>query len=127
MRRFAFLSLGVVFAAALAAGPVHAAGDPDEGKKVFRRCMACHSLKPGQHRVGPSLAGVFGREAASAEGFGRYSDAMKNADVVWNEDNLDKYLADPKGFIPGNKMVFPGLKDAEDRADVIAYIKQQTQ
>lgn len=125
MRGYAFL--GLALAAMVTAGPAAAEGDAEEGEKVFRRCMACHSLEPGQHRVGPSLAGVFGREAGIVEGFGRYSDAMKNADVVWNEENLDAYLKDPKSFIPGNKMVFPGLRKAEDRADVIAYLEQATQ
>lgn len=127
MRRFAFLGLGLAFAGVLAASPAAAAGDAEEGEKVFRRCKACHSLEPGQHRVGPSLAGVFGREAGAAEGFDRYSEAMKNADLVWNEENLDHYLANPNEFIPGNKMVFPGLGDEEDREDVIAYLKQETQ
>jgi cytochrome c len=62
---------------------------------VFRACTACHTLEPGLHRTGPSLAGVFGREAGTAEGFSRYSDALKSADLVWREGALNGFLADP--------------------------------
>jgi len=103
-----------------------AEGDPAAGEKVFNRCKACHSMAAGEHRVGPSLAGVVGRKAGSAEGF-NYSDTMAESGVVWDESTLDAYLADPKGFMPGNRMVFPGLKDAGARADVIAYIKRAAQ
>ena len=64
------------------------AGDPQAGAQVFRTCAACHTLEPGVHRTGPSLAGVFGRKAGTAEGFHRYSDALRSADLVWNEDTL---------------------------------------
>ncbi|GAB4135108.1 MAG: hypothetical protein Kow00104_19590 [Rhodothalassiaceae bacterium] len=99
-------------------------GDADKGAKIFRRCQACHSVVEGQHRVGPSLHNVYGRKAGTAEGFTRYSDAMKSSGVVWDEKALDAYLADPKGFIPGNGMAFPGLAKAEDRTDVIAFLKR---
>ncbi len=89
--------------------------------------MACHALQPGQHRVGPSLANVWGRKAGTAEGFNRYSQAMKDSDVVWNAETLDAYLADPKGFMPGNNMTYPGVQSAEQRAHIIAYLKQETQ
>jgi cytochrome c len=65
-----------------------AAGDPDAGAQVFRTCAACHTLEPGAHRTGPSLAGVLGRKAGTAEGFHRYSDALRSADLVWREDAL---------------------------------------
>jgi cytochrome c len=100
------------------------AGDPAEGAQVFRACAACHSLEPGQHRTGPSLADVFGRRAGTAEGFRRYSPALKEADVVWDEATLDPWIADPQAFIPGNRMVFRGLPDAKERADLIAYLAQ---
>jgi cytochrome c len=100
------------------------AGDPAEGAQVFRACAACHSLEPGQHRTGPSLADVFGRRAGTAEGFRRYSPALKEADVVWDEATLDPWIADPQAFIPGNRMVFRGLPDAKARADLIAYVAQ---
>jgi cytochrome c len=71
----------------------------------------------------PSLAGVFGRKAGTAEGFHRYSDALRSADLVWNEDALNAFLADPQAFLPGNRMTFPGIRDAQARADVIAYLQ----
>lgn len=112
-----------IIAAGAAVSPAAAEGNPDQGKQVFNQCRACHSVEAGQHRVGPSLAGVFGREAGAADGFNRYSDALKNADLVWNEETLDKYLADPRGYLPGNRMTYPGLKDPAKRADIIAYLK----
>jgi len=104
-----------------------AAGDAERGEKVFRQCAACHSLDKGVNRVGPSLYGVIGRKAGTAPGFTRYSAAMKKADVVWNEETLDKYLAAPKEFVPGNSMAFPGLKKEQDREDVIALLKEKSE
>jgi len=103
-----------------------AEGDAGAGEKVFNRCKACHSLKAGEHRIGPSLANIMGRKAGTAEGFG-YSDVMAGSGVVWDESNLSAYLEDPRAFMPGNRMAFPGLKDAGARADVIAYIKSAAQ
>jgi cytochrome c len=99
-------------------------GDAAAGEKIFNQCKACHSVKAGENRVGPSLHGVIGRKAGAAEGF-KYSDAMKTSGVIWTPENIDKYLADPKGFIPGNKMAFAGLKKPEDRQNVLAYLAQQ--
>jgi cytochrome c2 len=73
---------------------VEAAGDPEVGQRVFRLCAACHTLEPGAHRTGPSLAGVFGRQAGTAAGFHRYSEALRSVDLVWREDTLDAFLAD---------------------------------
>lgn len=101
--------------------------DPKQGSRVFRACAACHSLEPGRHRTGPSLAGVFGRKAGTAEGFRRYSPALRAADVVWTEATLDAWLADPQTFIPNNRMAFDGLLDAKVRADLIAYLAQAQQ
>ncbi len=102
-----------------------AGGDAEHGKKVFRKCKACHYVDKEKNKVGPYLKGVVGRKAASVEGF-KYSAAMKakgEEGLVWTEENLDKYLTKPKAFTPHNKMSFAGLKKAEDRADVIAYLK----
>lgn len=101
-----------------------AAGDPAAGAKIFNQCKACHTLEEGKHRVGPSLHGVVGRKAGGAEGF-KYSDAMLKSGIEWTPENLDKYLADPRGFIPGNKMAFAGVKKPEDRQNVIAYLQKQ--
>ena len=94
-------------------------------RRCFGACAACHTLEPGEHRTGPSLAGVFGRKAGTAEGFHRYSDALKSADLVWREDTLDGFLADPRAFLPGNRMTFSGIADAQARADVIAYLQDR--
>jgi cytochrome c len=103
-----------------------AVSDPEAGAQAFRTCAACHTLEPGAHRTGPSLAGVFGRKAGTAEGFHRYSEALKSADLVWREDTLNTFLADPQAFLPGNRMTFRGLADAQARADVIAYLQTAT-
>jgi cytochrome c len=100
-----------------------AEGDPAQGQKVFTKCQICHTLDAGKNKIGPSLHGLIGRPSASVESFG-YSDAMKNAHVTWDEPTLDKYLTDPKAMVPGTKMLFPGLPKAEDRANLIAYLKQ---
>jgi cytochrome c len=102
-------------------GVAHAQGDTAEGAKVYRKCAVCHVVDKPQNRVGPSLLGLMGRPAGTVEGF-KYSDAMKNSGIVWSAETLDAYIADPKGYIPGNKMAFAGLKKPEERADVIAYI-----
>ena len=114
----------IVAGGVLAAGAASAAdGDPAAGKKVFNQCAACHSLVKDKNGLGPSLNGVVGRKSATAEGFKNYSPAMQNAGIVWNEETLDKYLTDPKAFIPGNRMIFLGLKKDDDRANLIAFLK----
>ncbi len=114
---------GAVVAAALALPAGAQSGDAARGAKLFQACAACHSLEPGEHMTGPSLAGVWNRKAGTAEGFSRYSDALKRAGVVWNESNLNMWLADPGKFISGNSMTFPGIRGARERADVIAYLR----
>jgi cytochrome c len=115
--------IGGLIALLVCAGSALAEGDLAKGEKVFARCKICHTLDAGVNKVGPSLHGVIGRHAGAVEGFS-YSDAMKNSGVTWDDNSLDAYLADPKGFIPGNKMAFAGLKKEQDRQDVIAYLKQ---
>ena len=110
----------VLLAAAHAAG---AAGDAKRGAQVFRACMACHSIAEGEHLTGPSLAHVWNHKAGMVPGFQRYSDAMKRADVVWDEGTLDKWLANPEAFVPGTSMTFAGLKQQGDRLDVAAYLR----
>lgn len=121
MLRF-LLSASAAFVIGLSAAGAQAAGDVEAGKKAFAKCKACHQLEAGKNGVGPSLAGVFGRKSGSVEGF-RYSDAMKAKAVTWNEETISAYLADPKGYIPGNKMVFPGIKKESELADIVAYLK----
>ncbi len=123
MRMMKFATLGLSLALALSATTAFAEGDPVKGEKVFKKCKACHTVDAGgKNKVGPNLFGVYDRKSAQVEGF-KYSKAMMAADLVWNDENLDGYLAKPKKFIPKNKMSFAGLKKESQRQDVIAYLK----
>ncbi len=97
-------------------------GDVEEGRRIFRKCQACHSLQAGRQLVGPSLASIIGRKSATEPGF-TYSPAMKQANLTWNADTLGAYLTDPQKMVPGNRMPFPGLKSDHDRADVVAFLE----
>ncbi len=99
-------------------------GDPVAGKAVFTACKTCHVVTPGQNRIGPSLYGVVGRTSGSVPGFS-YSAANKNSHIVWTEPVLYEYLLAPQKYVPGTKMTYPGLKEAQKRADVIAYLKSK--
>src|SRR5437879_5042981 len=112
-------SLGPV--SPVAAQPLE--GNASRGAAVFGQCVACHSVEPGVHLTGPSLARVWGRRAGNAEGFTRYSEPLKHAAVVWDAATLDRWLEDPQSIVPRNLMTFPGLKDARHRADLIPYPK----
>jgi cytochrome c2 len=102
-------------------------GNAEEGAEVFKKCRACHDVGPeAKNKVGPLLNGIIGRPAGTVDGF-NYSDANKQAGskgLVWTEDVMFKYLEAPLSFMPGTKMAFAGLKDAQDRKDVIAYLKK---
>jgi cytochrome c len=111
------------FALALASSAALGAGDARRGAQLFQQCMACHSVRPGEHLTGPSLADVAGHKAGAVEGFQRYSDALKRSGVTWDDAALDKWLASPEKFIPGNSMTFPGVRDGKARQDLIAYLK----
>ena len=110
----------LLLSAAIAA-PALAEGDPENGEKVFRRCKACHVVDAETNRLGPHLVGVYGREAGAVEGYS-YSSGLAEAEIVWDEETLDPWLADPKAMFPDTKMVLK-LSKPEDRADVIAYLK----
>jgi cytochrome c len=97
-------------------------GDAAAGKTVFGKCRQCHVVEPGVNRVGPSLAGIVGREAGSVDGF-NYSKANAESGITWSEEKLFQYLEDPRGVVVGTKMIFNGLPKAQDRADIIAYLK----
>jgi cytochrome c len=114
---------GLAAVAAMALGLSAAqAADADAGQKVFKRsCGTCHTTEPGKNRIGPSLHGVVGRTSGAVDGF-KYSEAMKNINWTWDNEHLNQYLENPKKAVPGNKMIFVGLKKEDDRANLIAYL-----
>ena len=98
-------------------------GDIAAGKKVFKQCQACHVAHEAKNKTGPHLLGILGRPAGSLESYTRYSEAMKDSGLIWDEETLDGYLKNPKKYLKGTKMVYRGLKRDEDRHNVIAYLK----
>jgi len=94
---------------------------------VFGQCAACHSVEPGVHLTGPSLAAIWGRRAGTVGGFGRYSSAIKHAGITWDAPTLDRWLARPEALVPETTMTFPSVADARQRADLIAYLKAVTE
>ena len=116
---------GVAGATLLSASPAPA-GDPVRGERVFQQCQSCHMVGPeAVHATGPSLNGLFGRRAGTAEGFA-YSDDMRRAGasgLVWDAGHLDVYLANPRSLATGTRMGFPGIESATDRGDLIAYLR----
>lgn len=92
-----------------------------DAPKAFNQCKACHKTEAGKNAVGPSLFGVYGRKAGTEPGF-KYSPAMANSGLTWDDENLTKYLSNPKETVPGNKMAFAGLKNPEDVKEAIAYL-----
>ncbi|WP_291842240.1 cytochrome c family protein [Maricaulis sp.] len=107
-------------------GSAYAGADLTNGARQFRRCQSCHTLNAGgRHTVGPNLHGLIGGAAASADRFA-YSSQLSEAGLVWDLETLDAWIANPRALVPGNRMSFVGLRDAEDRRDVIAYIAVET-
>jgi cytochrome c len=96
------------------------AADAAHGRQIFASCAACHSERPDA--IGPDLKGIVGRKSAAVDGF-RYSNAMRRANLVWDEANLKAYIADPQKKVPGNRMPFGGLHDPHDVDDVVAYLE----
>jgi len=120
-RLSAFLFAALIAAAVCLVGvPARAEGDAARGAELYNsRCIACHS--PDTNRVGPKHRGVFGRRAGSLPDF-NYSKAVRNADIVWDDQTLERWLANPQALIPGQRMNFR-ISDPTDRADLIAYLK----
>lgn len=123
MKLFVLITLGI----SLFAGPALADGDALAGEKVFKKCMACHTVADKTNKVGPHLVGVVGRKAAVVEGY-NYSDSMKEyaaTGAVWDENALDAYLENPKATVLKTKMAFAGLKKEDEREDLIAFLKSK--
>jgi cytochrome c len=95
-------------------------GDPARGAEIYGRCIACHSLT--RNRTGPKHCGLFGRTAGTQAGY-RYSNAMRESGIVWTEETLNAFLENPRAAVPSTKMGYAGIKDAQERADLIAYLK----
>ncbi|WP_298920979.1 cytochrome c family protein [uncultured Roseobacter sp.] len=102
--------------------PAFAEGDAEAGKKIFRKCAACHTVEPGKRKPGPHLQGIVGRDAGIVEGF-KYSKPMINSAITWDAATLAEFLTDPKETVKGTKMSFRGIKDSDDMADLIAYLE----
>jgi cytochrome c len=124
MKNTASLMLALILCNGLLSASVQAAGDPQAGAKIFPRlCGGCHqvgeSARPG---FGPQLNGIIGRAAGTSENY-VYSDAMKNSGVVWDRETLIAYLKDPKGVVPGTRMIFWGLSDEEKLDNLLAYLQ----
>jgi cytochrome c len=114
-----------VIAGLLLAGSSTAAlaADPAAGEKIFKaQCGICHAVAAGENRIGPTLFGVVGRPAGSVPGF-NYTADHKKLEITWNAATLDKYLANPRAMVPDTSMVYAGLKDDTERADLVAYLE----
>jgi cytochrome c len=102
-------------------------GDAAKGERVFAQCKACHTVeKGGRNGIGPNLFGIFGSKAGVVEGF-NFSDALKASGIAWDDKTMAEFLKDPKGRIPGNKMVFAGIRRPDQLDDLLAYLKKATQ
>ena len=124
MKNTASLSLALILAAGLLGTTAHAAGDPEAGAKIFPRlCGGCHQVgESARSGFGPELNGIIGRPAGTSANF-VYSDAMKNSGVTWDHETLKAYLKDPKGVVPGTRMIFWGLSDEEKLENLLAYLQ----
>jgi len=112
--------------AAMKSATVTLAGNPETGRKVFKKCAVCHRAeKNAGKKVGPNLWGIINREKGTVEGF-KFSAAIKNAGGTWTEADLDGYIESPKKFLPGSRMAFAGIRKPQARADLIAYLKSLT-
>jgi cytochrome c len=125
MRAGKWLVIGVALGFAANAAPTLADsklhGDPKAGAAIYERCLACHAL--AYNRTGPKHCGLLGRRAGSIKDF-QYSEAMKRSKIVWSEQTLDRFLANPTKAVPGTAMGYAGVADKKERADLIAYLAQ---
>ena len=125
MHRLRQASAGGVHADSVVADPgTRRLAMQKRGAALFRACAACHSLKPDRNMTGRALPGIWERKAGSLASFERYSPALKSSDIVWDDNSLDAWLKSPQSLVPQNRMIFPGMSDAQQRADLIAFLKQ---
>ncbi|MCT7374295.1 c-type cytochrome [Chelativorans salis] len=104
----------------------NASADAERGKQVFRKCQACHSLEPGDNKVGPSLHGIMGQPAGHVEGY-TYSSALEKSELVWDDETMGNWLRSPRKLVKGTKMAFPGLRKDGEIEDVIEYIRASSE
>ena len=125
MRRFTFIIFTLILLNLSTV--VRSDSAADRGADTFRQCAACHSLGTGTHLTGPSLAGLLGRKAGTAKGFGRYSEALRHSGLTWDEKTLDKWVENPTGLVPGTSMRIQGITDKTARQDLIEFLKQSSE
>lgn len=118
------LAIGVVLGSTGASAALHNS-EVERGARMYRFCVGCHSLKAGEFRLGPPLAGLIGRRAGTVAGY-RYSRALRKSGILWNATTLDGWLANPKKFVPGSRMPFSGIRNDRVRADLIAFLESAT-
>src|SRR5713226_4437412 len=117
-----------VFVVSTVLSPASAAnGDSGRGQRVFNACAACHSLEPNRNMTGPSLAQLWNRKAGGLPSFERYSAVLKSSGIIWDDKTLEQWITDPQHLVPGNEMTFAGLKNPQQRADLLAFLKGATQ
>ncbi|HXX07394.1 MAG TPA: c-type cytochrome [Pseudolabrys sp.] len=109
----------------LLSGAAYADGDAARGEARFQDCAACHKLEAGVNNVGPTLHEIFQRKAGALSEF-RYSPAMKRSGITWTPETLDKFITDPQGMVPANRMPYAGMANPSDRSDLIAYLQKAT-
>jgi cytochrome c len=127
MRWYSLTTFVVLYLSGALSPTLAADGNASRGQRVFNACAQCHSLEPDRNMTGPSLAELWNRKAGNVASFPRYSPALKSADLVWNDKTLDEWIKDPQHLVPGNQMTFPGVKDPQQRSDLLAFLKQATQ
>ncbi len=126
MQRPFTIALMVLGVSALFSPTLAADGNAARGQRVFGACAACHSLEPDRNMTGPSLSGLWDSKAGTLPSFMRYSPALKSSGVVWNDKTLDEWISDPQHLIPDNVMTFDGIKNPQQRADLLAFLKEAT-
>src|SRR6186997_191371 len=104
-------------------GGTNAQESAKNGAATYRLCATCHSLQPGVSLSGPSLSKVWGKKAATTDGYGRYTEALKKSGIVWDENTLNAWLADPQAMVPGTTMTFRGVPQNETRANLIEFLR----